>query len=66
MLMFGVRHYLIQSAVDTGGLEQGDLGMNQVVPVWVNQSGVLYSVKMLSMRNVEMGEGGEEELCWIS
>lgn len=66
MLVFGVRHYLIQSAVDAGGLEQGDLGMNQVVPVWVNQSRVLYNVKMLSMRNVEMGEGGEEYLCWIS
>ncbi len=32
MLVFGVRHYLIRSAVDTGGLEQGDLGVNWVVP----------------------------------
>lgn len=61
MLVFGVRHYLIQSAVDAGGLEQGELGMNQAVPVWVNQSRVLDSVKMLSMRNVEMDAEGEED-----
>ncbi len=39
MLVFGLRHYLIRSAVETGGLEQGDCGMNWVVPVWVKQSG---------------------------
>ncbi len=66
MLVFGVRHYLIRSAVETGGLEQGDCGMNWVVPVWVKQSGLLDSVKMLSVRNVEMAGGEDEESCCFS